>query len=65
MHNNYDQQQQIDEIVKVTFITILILIGLILLGLIIFGVAVGIRLISSPPIETVGTWKILPEESKV
>jgi len=66
LYNDYDQEQ-VDEIIKIIFVTILMLIILILLGSIIFGIIVCIRLISSPPtpIETVGTWKILPEESKV
>ena len=43
----------------------MILIGLIVLGSTIFGVIVCLRLISSPPLQTVGTWKILTEDSKV
>ncbi len=51
--------------IKIIFVTILFLIGLILLGAMLFGIAFCIRLILSPPTETVGTWNILPEESKV
>ena len=51
--------------IKIIFVTILFLIGLILLGSMLFGIAFCIRLILSPPTETVGTWNILPEESKV
>jgi len=64
LYHNYDQEQ-IDGMIKIIFITILFLIGLILLGSMLFGIAVCIRLISSPPIETVGTWNRLAEESKV
>lgn len=53
-----------DQIIRIAFITILLLIGLILLSSILLGVAVCIRLISSST-ETVGTWNILSEESKV
>ena len=54
-----------DQIIRIAFITILLLIGLILLSSILLGVAICIRLISSSPTETVGTWNILSEESKV
>jgi lipopolysaccharide/colanic/teichoic acid biosynthesis glycosyltransferase len=63
-YHNYDQEQ-INEMIKIIFITILSLIGLILFSSILFGIAICIRLISFSPIETVGTWNILPEESKV
>jgi hypothetical protein len=64
-NNNSDQQQPIDEMIKVVFMIILALIGFILLGSLIFGITICVRMISSPPVETVGTWKILPEVSKV
>ena len=51
--------------IKVLFMIILTLMLLILLGSITFGIAFCIRLLSSPPKETVGTWNILPEETKV
>jgi len=65
LYNNNEQQQKIDEIIKIIFITMLMLIALFLLGSITFGITVCIRLISSPPKETVGIWKVLAEESKV
>lgn len=64
-HNNYNQHEETDEVLKIIFISILILIGLALLGSTIFGVVTCIRAFSSPPVEVVGPWKILPEESKV
>jgi lipopolysaccharide/colanic/teichoic acid biosynthesis glycosyltransferase len=64
-NNNYDQQQQIDSMIKMIFIIIFALVGLILLGSVMFGIAVCIRLMLSAPLETVGKWKILNEESKV
>ncbi len=64
LYDHYDQQQQVDDIIKIIFIAILILISLILLGSVIFGIVVCIRFISSAPIETVGTWNILTEDSK-
>lgn len=64
--NAYDQQQEeMDEVLKMIFISILILVGLIMIASTIFGIIVCIRTFSSPPVETVGPWKILTEESKV
>jgi hypothetical protein len=63
--NDYDNQQLIPAIIQIIFITIMVLIGLLLLGSVIFGVAICIRLLSFSPAQTVGTWKILNEESKV
>jgi hypothetical protein len=65
LNNNYGQQESIDEMVRVIFMIMLTLMLLIFLGSIIFGIAFCIRLLSSPPKETVGTWNILPEETKV
>jgi len=63
--NDYDNQQLIAAIIQIIFITIMVLIGLLLLGSVIFGVAICIRLLSLSSAQTVGTWKILNEESKV
>lgn len=60
-----DNEEPMDRFIRITFITILILIGLILLSSILLGLAICIRLISSSTTETVGTWNILSDESKV
>jgi hypothetical protein len=51
--------------IKMVLMIILTLIGLILFGAIVFGFVVYTRIILYPPVETVGEWKTLSEESKV
>jgi hypothetical protein len=65
LNNNLDDQQRATELTEIIFITIFTLIGLILLASMIFGMIVCIRLMFTPPVETVGTWKVLADESKV
>ncbi|CAF1028068.1 unnamed protein product [Rotaria sordida] len=65
MNNNYDQKQEINDIIKIIFISILTLISLILFSSIIFGTFICIRWILFPSIEPVGVWKTLLEESNV
>ena len=64
LHAN-ENDEPMDHFIRIIFITILLLIGLILLSSILLGITVCIRLISSSTTETVGTWNILSEESKV
>ena len=61
---NYSEEDA-DEIIGMTFLTILVFIAFLLLGSISYGLVVCIRLLFSPPIETVGQWKSFADEAKV
>lgn len=63
--DNLDDQQRMAEFIQVVFVTVFTLIGLFLLALMIFGTIVCVRTIFNAPVENVGTWKVLAEESKV
>ncbi|CAF2711800.1 unnamed protein product [Rotaria sp. Silwood2] len=65
LSNDYDQQQEIDDIIKIIVISILTLTSLILFSSIIFGISICIRLILFPSTKPIGAWKTLIEESNV
>ncbi|CAF3324674.1 unnamed protein product [Rotaria sp. Silwood1] len=65
LNDSYDPQQEINDIIKIIFISILTFISLILFSSIIFGALICIRLILFSPREPVGVWKTLIEESSV
>ena len=58
-------EEDADEIIRISFLTILIFIGFLLLGSISYGLVVCVRQLFSPPIETVGQWKSFADEAKV
>lgn len=63
-YHNYNQTQ-LDEFIKTILVIFLILISLVLLASSLCGMIVCLRFYMNSSVETVGTWKVLPEESKV
>ena len=58
------QQQQLEQMIKIVLIVFSVLIGLISCGSIIVGIWAFIRCNGYPRVESVGKWRLLAEDFK-